>query len=104
MKFYFSSNQFAQLAAFDFHQRQEIIAIASSRLSPLSKFILNLLKLAVLIPPFFMLANIDSWLFVIPLAFVLLGYFIVLRPLSLLFISSHLDKSIEQFERETAVE
>ncbi|WOH37500.1 DUF6170 family protein [Thalassotalea fonticola] len=102
MKFYFSSNQFPQLQQFDFRSRQEIISLATSKLSPLAKFVLNLLKMAILIPPFFMLANVQSWYFLIPLVFVLVGYFIVLRPLSLLFIDKHLEKSISQFERDNS--
>ena len=99
MKFYFSSNQFPQLQQFDFRSRQQIINLATAKLSPLAKFVLNLLKMAILIPPFFMLANVESWYFLIPLIFVLVGYYIVLRPLSLLFIDQHLEKAISQFEQ-----
>ena len=99
MALYFSSNQFDELSDYDFRERQEIIAIASTQLTPVQKVSLNICKLAVLIPPFFMLAKVDSWMFLLPLVFVLVGYFIVLRPLSLMFIKKHLAKAIEKFEK-----
>lgn len=99
MKLYFSTNQFDQLSNYSFKERQEITAIAQRKVPATKKFVLNLLKLAILIPPFMLLANLDSWWFIIPLVFVLCSYFIVLRPLSLTFMSSHIDSAISEFEK-----
>ncbi|TRX57422.1 DUF6170 family protein [Thalassomonas sp. M1454] len=97
MKLYFSSKQFEQLEGFSFNEKQQIIALATSKMSPGAKVFLNLLKLCILTPPFLMLANIDSWWFLMPLVFVLIGYFIVLRPISLYFIKKHLSQAINEF-------
>lgn len=97
MKFYFSSKQFEQLNDFPFNEKQQIIALATSKMSPAAKVFLNLLKLCILTPPFLMLANIDSWWFLLPIFFVLIGYFIVLRPLSLYFVKKHLSQAITEF-------
>lgn len=97
MKFYFSSKQFKQLNEFSFNEKQQIIALATSKMSPAAKFFLNLLKLCLLTPPFLMLASLDSWWFLMPIFFVLIGYFIVLRPVSLFFIKQHLSQAITEF-------
>ncbi len=100
MKLYFSSNQFSQLQQYSFADRQQIISLATAMLKPTSKIVLNIIKLLILIPPFMMLANIDSWMFVFPLVFVLVGYFLVLRPFSLFFIHQHLDNAVAEFEKQ----
>ncbi|WP_371188902.1 DUF6170 family protein [Thalassotalea maritima] len=102
MKFYFSSNQFEQLQAFNFSEKQQIIELANNKMPAPTKFALNLLKLLILIPPFLLLAKIDSWLFVLPLALVLVAYFVILRPISLMFLSKHIDAAVEQFNRRQA--
>lgn len=100
MKFYFSSNQIEALNEFNLHERQQIIEIAGNKIKPTQKFVLNLIKLAILIPPFMMLAKVDSWMFVLPLVFVMVGYFIVLRPFSLYFANQYIDKAIRDFKRQ----
>ncbi|WP_371377787.1 DUF6170 family protein [Thalassotalea aquiviva] len=100
MKLYFSTNQIAELEPFSFAERQQIMAIASSKLTPLAKLILNLIKLAILIPPFMMLAYIDSWWFVLPLVGVLIGYMLILRPVSLLFLHKHIPSAIKVFKQQ----
>lgn len=99
MKLYFSSNHFEQLQRFNFKERQQIIELANNKLPATSKFVLNLLKLFLLIPPFLLIAKVDSWLIVLPLLLVLAMYFVVLKPISLWFISKYLDKAIRQFEQ-----
>lgn len=97
MKLYFSSNQISQLADFSFTQKQQIIAAASTKLKPTSKLVLNILKLLILIPPFLMLASLDSWWLFLPLVLIMVGYFVLLRPLSLFFIAQHIDEAVEEF-------
>ncbi len=100
MTLYFSTKQFNELNSYSFAERQQIVALASAKIKPLGKFVLNLLKLCLLIPAFLMLANIESWLFVLPLGFVLIGYFILLRPLSLYFMHQYLTAAIAQYEQQ----
>lgn len=99
MKLYFSTNQFNQLTDYSFKERQEITAIAQRKVPPTKKFILNIFKLAILIPPFMFIATLNSWWFIIPLLFILCSYFILLRPLSLTFMSSYIDSAIKEFEQ-----
>ncbi|MEW6996867.1 DUF6170 family protein [Colwelliaceae bacterium BS250] len=100
MKFYFSSKQFKQLQDYCFADRQSIIALATDKIKPVARITLNILKLAIIIPPFMMLANLNSWLFILPLGFVLVSYFIIVRPLSLFFIAKHIDQAIEEFSAD----
>lgn len=100
MKLYFSTNHFEQLQRFDFKERQEIIVLANNKLPATAKFVLNLLKLVLLIPPFLLLAKVDSWMFALPVFLVLAMYFVVLKPISLWFISKHIDKAISQYEQQ----
>ncbi|MDN3651663.1 DUF6170 family protein [Thalassotalea ponticola] len=99
MKFYFSSNQFEQLKDFNFAEKQQIIELANHKMTAPTKLLLNILKLLILIPPFMLLARVDSWLFVLPLILLLVCYFVILRPLSLMFLSQHIDEAVAQFKR-----
>lgn len=81
-------------------ERQIILSMASDKLITPQKVVINIIKLLVLVPPFIMLARLDSWALFIPLIFVLVGYFLVMRPINLMFIRSHLPKAIALFERK----
>lgn len=94
-----SSNNLPELSNYSVKQRQSILAIASEKLITPQKLILNIIKLFVLFPPFIILARLDSWLLFLPLGFVLIGYFLVMRPISLYFLRKHLPKAIKQFEK-----
>ena len=93
----FSSNNIPELASFSVNQRQTILAIASEKLITPQKLMLNIIKLLVLFPPFIMLARLDSWWLFIPLVFILVGYFLVMRPISLYFLRRHLPQAIKKF-------
>ncbi|NMP14816.1 MULTISPECIES: DUF6170 family protein [unclassified Thalassotalea] len=99
MKFYFSSNQFEQLQDFNFAEKQQIIELANNKMPAPAKVTLNILKLLILIPPFLLLARVDSWMFVLPLLLVLVCYFVILRPVSLMFLGKYIDEAVAQFKR-----
>ncbi len=99
MAFIFSSNDISVLQSYSLKERQQILALANQKLITPQKLVLNLIKLAILIPPFIMVARLDNWLLFLPLIFVLAGYFLVMRPISLLFAIKHLPKAIKDFER-----
>ncbi len=96
MTIYFSSNQLPQLKNYSVKQRQAILNIAMEKLTAPEKFIMNVIKLFMLIPPFLLLANLQSaWFFVSVIA-VLLAYFFVMKPISLLFAEKYIEKAIKQ--------
>lgn len=100
MSIIFSSNNIAELREFSIKERQIILALASNKLITPEKLVINIIKLMVLLPPFFMLVKLDSWQMFIPLIFVLIGYFLVMRPINLYFLNKHIPKAIEQFQRQ----
>jgi hypothetical protein len=104
VKFYFSSHHIEQLNGYSFKEKQQLLNLAQSRLTAPEKFILNLLKLLLLIPPFWWLAQLNSWFMLLPVVFLLLVYFLLLRPLSLSFSARHLASAIKGFEPEPTEE
>jgi len=98
MAFIFSTNKLPELEHFSLMQRQQILALAANKLTAPEKFILNILKLLMLVPPFLFLAQLEGILFFFSLFGVLAVYFIFLRPISLLFTQKHLSAAIKQFK------
>lgn len=99
MAIYFSSNKIPTLQAFSLHQRQAILTLAQAKLSAPEKFILNIIKLSLLIPPFIFIANLQGLALAASVAIVLSAYFIILRPIMLFFSQKHLDKAIAQYQK-----
>ena len=99
MAIYFSSNKIPALHAFSLHQRQAILTLAQAKFSAPEKFILNIIKLSLLIPPFLFIANLQGFALAVSVAVVLSAYFILLRPIMLFFSEKHLDKAIAQYQK-----
>ncbi len=99
MPIYFSSNKIPQLVQYNIQQRQAILALAQAKLSAPEKFLLNIIKLMLLIPPFLFIANLQGVAIIISIAAVLIAYFILLRPIMLHFTLKHLDLAIKQYEK-----
>ena len=99
MTIYFSSNKIPALREFSLHQRQAILTLAQGKLSAPEKFILNLIKLSLLIPPFLFIANLQGLALAASIAVVLVAYFLLLRPIMLFFTQKHLDKAIAQYQK-----
>ena len=99
MAFIFSTNKLPELENFTLRQRQQILALAAKKLTAPEKFVLNILKLLMLVPPFLFLAQLEGILFVFSLFSVLAVYFILLRPISLLFTRKYLIATIKQFNK-----
>ncbi|MBA6389424.1 hypothetical protein H4J38_01380 [Colwellia sp. BRX10-3] len=99
MTIYFSSNKIPALHEFSLHQRQAILTLAQSKLTAPEKFILNMIKLSLLIPPFLFIANLQGIALASSVALVLIAYFAVLRPIMLFFSQKHLDKAIAQYQK-----
>lgn len=99
MTIYFSSNKIPELADFNVQQRQAILALAQNKLAAPEKLILNIIKLFLLIPPFLFIANLQGIALIGSIAFVLIAYFIVLRPVMLLFSQKYLLAAIKQYKK-----
>ena len=99
MAIYFSSNKIPALHAFSLHQRQAILTLAQAKLSAPEKFILNIIKLFLLIPPFLFVANLQGFALIIAIIIVLIAYFVILRPIMLFFSYKHLDQAIRQYKK-----
>ena len=99
MTIYLSSNKIPALQAFSLHQRQVILALAQAKLSVPEKFILNMIKLSLLIPPFFFIANLQGFALAASVVIVLIAYFLLLRPIMLFFAQKYLANAIEQYQK-----
>lgn len=99
MTIYFSSNKIPALQTFSLHQRQAILTLALAKLSAPEKFVLNIIKLALLIPPFLFIANLQGLALAASVVIVLTAYFILLRPVMLHFSAKYLDKAIAQYQK-----
>jgi hypothetical protein len=99
MTIYFSSNKIPALQVFSLHQRQAILALAQAKLSPPEKFLLNMIKLSLLIPPFFFIANLQGFALATSVVMVLIAYFLLLRPIMLFFTQKHLDNAVDQYQK-----
>lgn len=99
MPIYFSANKIPSLSGFNLQQRHAIIALAQTKLSAPEKFILNIIKLLLLIPPFLFIANLQGLEIIVSITVVLIAYFILLRPIMLFFVLKHLNSAICQYEK-----
>ena len=57
MRFIFSTNQIAELSNKPLRERHELIQKAEAKFTAPEKLLLNLLKLVMLLPPFFLLGE-----------------------------------------------
>jgi hypothetical protein len=103
MTIYFSANKIPAFHEFSLHQRQAILTLAQAKLSAPEKFILNMIKLSLLIPPFLFIANLQGFALAASVALVLMTYFVVLRPIMLFFSQKHLDKAIAQYKKSELI-
>ncbi len=99
MAIYFSANKIPALHNFSLHQRQAILTLAQAKLSAPEKFILNIIKLSLLIPPFLFIASLQGVAVIISIVIILISYFLLLRPIMLFFSAKHLDKAIAQYQK-----
>ncbi|MCM2679009.1 DUF6170 family protein [Echinimonas agarilytica] len=101
---YLSLNKVPALARFKPLDRVAILNLALKRLSAVEKVGLNLIKLAIIVPPFLALAQLAPWQAVIAIIFVLIGFGIVTRPIQISFAGPHWDKAIDEFNRNRNTE
>lgn len=90
-----------QLADYRPHERSQILALATRRLSPLKRVALNLTKLALLLPPFFALAQLDWLAFIGWTVSCTLAYVFGFRTLQFHWIKPQLQVAKQQFQKST---
>ena len=93
------SSQVTQLKSFKIRQRQQIIAIAVSMLTPMQKISLRIIKLVLLIPMFLSLAYVEGWLLLPALLLAGLSYPLLTTPVEIQFSKRYLRHAIKQFEQ-----
>ena len=93
----FFSSQVTLLKPFKIRQRQQIIALALSMLTPMQKIALRVLKLLLLTPVFLSLAYIEGW-FLLPVLLITgVAYPLLTTPVEIKFAKGHLQHAIVEF-------
>ena len=96
---YFFSSQIPALKEFKVRQRQQIIALALTHLSPIQKIILSVCKLVFLAPLFLGLAYFQGWSLVPWLLLAGLSYPLITTPIENMFALPHLQVAIKEFKQ-----
>ncbi|GHE80525.1 DUF6170 family protein [Thalassotalea profundi] len=90
MKFIFSTKQIPALSGLTLRERAEKLHKAQTKLTVPEKLTLNLLKLCMLIPAFFYIANQKVLFSIIFGILSLLSYFIIFLPIKFSFLNKYL--------------
>lgn len=83
-------------------ERQRVLALALNCLSPLQKIALNVIKLLILTPLFFIMAGHFNWWWLLPGTLLILMLFsLICRPIQIALARPHFRKVIqEHLQRE----
>ncbi|WP_394192054.1 DUF6170 family protein [Pseudoalteromonas atlantica] len=92
----FFSSQITQLNHLKVRERQEVIAIALSMLSPIQKINLRIVKLLLLTPVFASLVYIEGWLMLVGLLLAGLSYPLLTTPVEIAFAKTYLSEALKQ--------
>lgn len=96
MKYILSSKNIPELERFELNERHQIIEKAVGQLNAPEKLALNILKLLILLPIFIFLSK-ESWgLVLVSLLGALLGYVVLLRPLTLGLASKYIQNIVKK--------
>lgn len=98
--FAFFSSQVKQLQHLKVRQRQHIIAVALSMLSPLQKISLRIVKLLLLTPVFASLIYIEGWLMLAALLVAGLSYPLLTTPVEIAFSRPFIADALTQEEKQ----
>jgi hypothetical protein len=97
--FTFFSSQLNELKHLKIRERQSIIALSLSMLSPTDKVLLRVIKLSVLSPLFLIFTVFTGWI-VVP--FLILGvicYPLVTTPIEINFAKKHINNALQQYKQ-----
>lgn len=87
---YFNSRSIPELAGLKFSERMQVIRSATDQVPTPQKLLLNLLKLAILIPLFLVIAQWHSWQSTVTILVLLFAYPVLTRPLAFALCRPHL--------------
>jgi len=90
---YFGSHSIPELAGLKFAERMQVIRSATDQIPTPQKLLLNLLKLAILIPLFLVIAQWDSWQSTVTILILLAAYPLLTRPLTFALCRPHLKQA-----------
>ncbi|ALS32243.1 hypothetical protein PTRA_a0955 [Pseudoalteromonas translucida KMM 520] len=97
--FVFFSSQINVLKHLKIRDRQVVIAISLSMLSPVNKVLLRIIKLLLLSPLFLIFVVFEGWLLI---PFLLLGglcYPLLTTPIEINFAKKHLSEALTQYTK-----
>ncbi|WP_372760270.1 DUF6170 family protein [Pseudoalteromonas sp.] len=97
--FIFFTSQLNELKHLKIRQRQYVIALALSMLSPTSKVLLRVVKLLLLSPFFFMFVVFEGWLLLPFLLLAGLAYPLLTTPIEINFAKKHLTAALQQYQQ-----
>lgn len=96
----FSLKTVSQLEPYSPLERIHLLNLALKHLSAPEKAGFNLIKLLVIVPPFFGLARLEPWLAIIGLVGVLVGFSLLTRPLQIFFARNHWLTAVKEYEQQ----
>jgi hypothetical protein len=89
---YLNSQKIPELAGLTFAQRMQVIRKAADSLPVPAKVILNIIKLLILTPLFFLVARANGWEIVGYIILLLVVYPVITRPLTFALCRKHFAK------------
>lgn len=95
MKLIFSTNKIPTLAGLSLSERADKLRQALVKMTAPEKLTLNVLKLCMITPPFFFIANQEVLLSILFVILSLLSYFIIFLPIKFNFINKYLIEKVD---------
>ena len=95
---HFSSHTISELQGLNFAERMQVVRKATDQLPTPKKLLLNLLKLAILIPLFMLIARYQHSADLLWIALLLLAYPLLTRPLTFKLCQPYLRQSRNQLK------
>lgn len=97
--FTFFSSQVDELKHLKVRQRQTVIAISLSMLSPSDRVLMRIVKLMLLSPFFLIFTLFEGWLLIPFLILAGLSYPLLTAPVDVNFAKKHLKGALKKFEQ-----
>ncbi len=101
MSIYFSSNKIPELRPYDLKKRQALLILAAQKLNAPERVMLNLMKLAILVPMFLYLVWLSGWLMVLPIICATSTYLLLYRPVFFMLLTKYLTTVIDREKPST---
>ncbi len=99
--FTFFSSQIDELKQLKIRQRQQVIALSLSMLSPTDRVLLRIIKLVLLSPLFLIFTVFKGWILI---PFLIIGglcYPLLTTPIEINFAKKHLTEALKQYNQSS---